>query len=86
MKQGQIIAEMGSTGNSTAPHLHFEYYPNGKVAVNPMTVLTSSTASKISSQPVASNTAKVNQARRVQENPPTKPENNSSPLPPYQSP
>ncbi|WP_414753169.1 M23 family metallopeptidase [Anabaena sp. CCY 9910] len=81
VKQGQIIAEMGSTGNSTAPHLHFEYYPNGKVAVNPMTVLASATASKIPSQPVASNTAKVNQVRRVRENPPSKPENNSSPTP-----
>jgi lipoprotein NlpD len=43
--QGQIIAEMGSTGNSTAPHLHFEVHPNGKIAVDPLRLLTSLTAS-----------------------------------------
>ncbi|MEH2462990.1 M23 family metallopeptidase [Nostoc sp.] len=43
--QGQIIAEMGSTGNSTAPHLHFEVHPNGRIAVDPLRVLTSLTAS-----------------------------------------
>ncbi|AUB34554.1 Murein DD-endopeptidase MepM and murein hydrolase activator NlpD, containing LysM domain [Nostoc flagelliforme CCNUN1] len=43
--QGQIIAEMGSTGNSTAPHLHFEVHPNGRIAVDPLRMLTSLTAS-----------------------------------------
>ncbi|MEH2113107.1 M23 family metallopeptidase [Nostoc sp.] len=43
--QGQIIAEMGSTGNSTAPHLHFEVHPNGQIAVDPLRLLTSVTAS-----------------------------------------
>ncbi len=42
--QGQIIAEMGSTGNSTAPHLHFEVHPNGRIAVDPLHLLTSLTA------------------------------------------
>ncbi|MBG1266365.1 M23 family metallopeptidase [Nostoc sp. WHI] len=42
---GQIIAEMGSTGNSTAPHLHFEVHPNGQIAVDPLRLLASSTVS-----------------------------------------
>ncbi len=37
--QGQQISEMGSTGYSTGPHLHFEVHPSGKGAVNPMAYL-----------------------------------------------
>lgn len=39
VKQGQQISEMGSTGYSTGPHLHFEVHPVGKGAVNPIAYL-----------------------------------------------
>jgi murein DD-endopeptidase MepM/ murein hydrolase activator NlpD len=39
VRQGQQIAEMGSTGNSTGPHLHFQVHPAGKEAANPMAFL-----------------------------------------------
>jgi murein DD-endopeptidase MepM/ murein hydrolase activator NlpD len=37
--QGEQLSEMGSTGFSTGPHLHFEIHPSGQGAVNPMAFL-----------------------------------------------
>nr|WP_319420321.1 peptidoglycan DD-metalloendopeptidase family protein [Pleurocapsa sp. FMAR1] len=39
VNQGEQIAEMGSTGYSTGPHLHFEIHPKGQSAVDPMAFL-----------------------------------------------
>ncbi|MEB3229045.1 MAG: peptidoglycan DD-metalloendopeptidase family protein [Synechocystis sp.] len=39
VEQGQQVAEMGSTGRSTGPHLHFEIRPDGKSAINPIALL-----------------------------------------------
>lgn len=41
VRQGQQIAEMGSTGFSTGPHLHFEIHIPNQGAVNPMAMLPS---------------------------------------------
>jgi murein DD-endopeptidase MepM/ murein hydrolase activator NlpD len=38
VKQGQVIALMGSSGRSTGPHVHFEVYKHGR-AVDPSTYI-----------------------------------------------
>lgn len=39
VKRGEMLAQVGSTGHSTGPHLHYEVRKNG-VAVNPTTFFT----------------------------------------------
>ncbi len=39
VQQGQQVAEMGTTGRSTGPHLHFEIHPPGQEPQNPLAYL-----------------------------------------------
>jgi lipoprotein NlpD len=63
--QSQIIAEMGSTGNSSAPHLHFEIHTN-RVAVNPLNILPSQNSNQIAAWTISrtiQNRPSVNQVK-----------------------